>query len=141
MRAVEEASSVQFTEEELCALVLLAKLRREKRDFAAARGFLDRSWEAAESGPYPAYHCDALIVDALLRSRQGDSKGATTSATKVYTLAWCDGPPYAYHQGLKRAGEFLRNVKCPMPTLPRFEQSRFSAIPSVELNPKDEFHV
>jgi len=63
------------------------------------------------------------------------------AATKAYTLAWCDGPPYAYHYGLTNARKHLQELGAPEPQLPPFDESKFEPMPDVELNPKDEFWV
>ena len=63
------------------------------------------------------------------------------AATKAYTLAWCDGPPYAYHYGPTNARKHLQELGAPEPQLPPFDESKFEPMPDVELNPKDKFWV
>jgi hypothetical protein len=68
--------------------------------------------------------------------------GATCgAATAAYRLAWCDGPPYAYHYGLINARRHLHELGTPEPQLPPFDETKFPPMPDVELNPEDEFWV
>lgn len=64
--ALTRARAVNLVEEELPALVALAELARRKGDLAAARERLDDVWDAAERGPYPLIHADALNVLAQI---------------------------------------------------------------------------
>lgn len=60
---------------------------------------------------------------------------------QAYRLAWCDGPPYAYHCGLTSARKLLQELGAPEPQLPPFDPAKFPPMPDVELNPRDEFYV
>jgi hypothetical protein len=71
----------------------------------------------------------------------GNTSAATEAATAAYRLAWCDGPPYAYHYGLTNARRHLQELGVPEPQLPPFDERKFPPMPDVELNPKDEFWV
>jgi tetratricopeptide (TPR) repeat protein len=139
--ALTRARAVNHIEEELPALVALAELRRRQNDLRAARELLDEVWEFAERGPYPLFHADALNVLALIGRDAGNVDKATEAATKAYELAWCDGPPYAYHWGLIKAQKHLEELGAPLPSLPPFDESKFEPMPDVEINPKDEFYV
>jgi hypothetical protein len=102
---------VNYVEGELPALVALAELRRRQAlsvgarqgNPAAARDLLDDVWEPAERGPYPLFHADALVVLAQVERDAGNREAAIAVATRAYRLAWCDGPPFAYHWGLEAA--------------------------------------
>ena len=96
-----------LVQEELPALVALAELRRHQGDPAAARDLLDDVWEPAERGPYPLIHADAFNVLAQIERDAGNIEAAIEAATQAYRLAWCDGPPYAYHWGLEAARAHL----------------------------------
>jgi len=87
----------------------------------------------------PLFH--ALNVLAQIERDEGNTKAAIAAATKAYTMAWCDGPPYAYHYGLTNARKHLQELGAPEPQLPPFDESKFEPMPDVELNPKDEFWV
>jgi tetratricopeptide (TPR) repeat protein len=139
--ALTRARAVNRVEEELPTLIALAELHRREQEFAAARELLDQIWAPAEHGPYPLLHADAQNVLAQIERDEGNAKAAIAAATKAYTLAWCDGPPYAYHYGLTNARKHLEELGAPEPQLPPFDESKFEPMPDVDLNPKDEFWV
>jgi hypothetical protein len=139
--ALTRARAVNRMEEELPTLTALAEFHRRKQEFTIARELLDQIWSPAERGPYPLFHADALNVLAQIERDEGNTKAAIAAATKAYTLAWCDGPPYAYHYGLTNARQHLEELGAPEPQLPPFDESKFEPMPDVELNPKDEFWV
>lgn len=139
--ALTRARQVNFVEEELPSLIALAELRRQQGKPDEAREYLDAVWDAAERGPYPLFHADALNVLAALERDLGHCEAAIAAATESYKKAWCDGPPYAYHWGLEAARKHLRELGAPEPQLPPFDPSKFEPMPDVEINPKDEFYV
>jgi tetratricopeptide (TPR) repeat protein len=139
--ALTRARVVNLAEEELPALVALAELRRRQGEVKAAREFLDDIWDAAERGPYPLFHADACNVLAQIERDEGNTAAAVEAATRAYRLAWCDGPPFAYHWGLEKARGHLRELGAPEPEMPPFDASKFEPMPEVEIDPEDEFHV
>jgi len=139
--ALTRARNVNLVEEELPALVALAELRRRQGDFKAAHELLDDVWEAAERGPYPFFHADAFNVLAQIERDEGNTDAAIEAATKAYRVAWCDGPPFAYHWGLEKAKQHLKELGAPEPDMPPFDESKFEPMPEVEIDPEDEFHV
>lgn len=140
-QATTAARAVNFVLAELPTLISLAELRRQQTDLKAAREFLDDVWEAAERGPYPLFHADALNVLAQIERDEGNTAAAVETATKAYRLAWCDGPPFAYHWGLEKAKRHLTELGAPEPAMPPFDESEFEPMPEVEIDPDDEFHV
>ncbi|GAB6141579.1 hypothetical protein JCM14076_23080 [Methylosoma difficile] len=139
--ALNRARAVNLVEEELPALTALAELHRRREDYATARDLLDQVWDAAEHGPYPLLHADARNVLAQIERDQSNTPAAIAAATRAYQLAWCDGPPYAYHFGLSNARRHLQELGAPEPDLPPFDESKYEPMPEVELNPRDEFYV
>jgi len=139
--ALTRARAVNRVDEELPTLIALAELHRRKQEFTTARELLDQIWDPAEHGPYPLWHADALNVLAQIERDEGNTKAAIAAATKAYTLAWCDGPPYAYLYGLTNARKHLEELGAPEPQLPPFDESKFEPMPDVEVNPKDKFWV
>jgi tetratricopeptide (TPR) repeat protein len=136
--ALTRARAVNHVEEELPALTGLAELRRRQGDPRAAREFLDDVWEPAERGPYPLLHADALNVLAQIERDAGNLEAAIAAATKAYRVAWCDGPPYAYHWGLEAAKKHLAALGAPEPTdLPPFDESKFEPMPQIEIDPQE----
>jgi tetratricopeptide (TPR) repeat protein len=137
--ALTRARMVNFVEEELAALVALAELRRRQGEAQAARELLEDVWEAAERGPYPLVHADACNVLAQVERDEGRREKAVEAATRAYELAWCDGPPFAYHWGLGRARGLLRELGAGEPVLAAFDAAKFEPMPEVEIDPADEF--
>jgi tetratricopeptide (TPR) repeat protein len=137
--ALTRARIVNYVEEELHALVALAELRRRQEDLKAACEFLDDVWEGAERGPYTIIHADACNVLSQIERDEGNQEKAIEAATKAYRLAWCDGPPFAYHWGLEKARKHLRELGAAEPEMPLFDESKFEPMPEVEINPPDEF--
>lgn len=139
--ALSGARAGNWVREELAALIALAELRVWKEDRKAARELLDDVWEYAKWAPYPLLHADALNVLAQIEQDGGNTKDAIEAATKAYELAWCDGPPYAYHWGLIKAQKHLEELGAPLPDMPPFDESKYEPMPEVEIDPDDEFHV
>ena len=120
-------------EDELAALVGLADLARCKRDFDEARRLLEDVWLRVELGPYPLIHADAFNVLAEIETNCGDIPAAIAAATRAYELAWCDGPPYSYQQGLAASERCLRSFEAAIPTLLPFDPVRFPPMPEVDV--------
>jgi hypothetical protein len=135
------ARQVNLAEEELPALVALAELGRQEGKQHGARELLDDVWDSAERGPYPLFHADAFNVLAQIERDAGNRGVAVEAATQAYRLAWCDGPPYAYHWGLEAARKHLLELGAPEPEMPPFDPSKYEPMPEVEIDPEDEFHV
>ncbi|MFL5586450.1 MAG: DUF4062 domain-containing protein [Ktedonobacteraceae bacterium] len=129
---------VNLVEEELPALVGLAELRRRQGDLKAVRELLEDVWEPAGRGPFRLYYADVCNVLAQIERDVGNHEAAVKAATEAYRLAWCDGPPFAYHWGLQKAKAHLAALGVPEPTLPPFDESKFEPMPEVEIEPTDE---
>ena len=136
--ALARARTVNQVEEELPALIGLAELRRRQGDHKIAHELLDDVWEPAERGPFKLFHADAFNVLAQIERDAGDYRAAVKSATEAYRLAWCDGPPFAYHWGLQKAKAHLAALGVPEPMLPPFDESKYEPMPQVEIEPLDE---
>jgi tetratricopeptide (TPR) repeat protein len=141
LHALTRSRATNFVQEELPVIVALGDLRRRQRDLKGAREFLDDVWEPAERGPYPVFHADACNVLAQIERDEGNTGAAVEAATKAYRLAWCDGPPFAYHWGLEKAKKHFKELGAPEPEMPPFDESKFEPMPEVEIDPDDEFHV
>jgi tetratricopeptide (TPR) repeat protein len=139
--ALTRARKVNLVEEELSALVALAELQRRQGDVRAARESLDDVWEAAERGPYTLIHADACNVLAQIERDESNQEKTVEAATRAYRLAWCDGPPFAYHWGLEKARKHLRELGATEPEMPPFDASKFEPMPEVEIDPEDKFHA
>ena len=111
--ALTRARAINFVEEELPALIALAELARQQSKPEEARDHLSDVWEAAERGPYPLLHADARNVLCQIERDAGNIPAAVAAAEQAYRLAWCDGPPWAYHFGLENARRHLRELGLP----------------------------
>ena len=138
--ALTRARQVNLVEEELPALIGLAELRCQQGKPDEAREYLDDVWDSAERGPYPLFHADAFNVLAQIERDAGNVEKAIGAATQAYRLAWCDGPPFAFHWGLVAAQKHLRELVAPETEMPPFDESKFEPMPEVEIDPDDEFH-
>jgi tetratricopeptide (TPR) repeat protein len=139
--ALIRTRAVNLVELELPALIVIAELKLAQGRRAEARAGLDDVWEAAERGRYPLHQADAYNVLVDIELAEGDRPAAITAATKAYRTAWCDGPPYAYHWGLKKAKRHLVALGVPEPDMPPFDESKFEPMPEVDINPKDEYWI
>jgi tetratricopeptide (TPR) repeat protein len=139
--ALSRARAVGLVQEELPSLIALAEICRRQGDWKAAHSLLDDVWDFAERGPYPLFHADACNVLAQIERDAGNLEQAIAAATQAYRLAWCDGPPFAYHWGLVAAQKHLRELGAPEPEMPPFDESKFEPMPEVEIDPDDEFHA
>lgn len=136
--AVVNAQDTNHIEELLPAFIGLAELRRQQKELQAARDHLDDVWEAAERGPYPLFHADALNVLAQIERDAGNTDKAIQAATEAYRKAWCDGPPFAYHWGLEAARKHLAELGADIPTdLPPYDESKYEPMPDVKIDPPD----
>ncbi len=136
--ALARARTVNLVEQELPALIGLAELRRRQGDLKAARELLDDVWEPCERGPFKLFHADACNVLAQIERDAGNHEATVKAATEAYRLAWCDGPPFAYHWGLQKAKVHLAALGVPEPILPPFDESKYEPMPEVEIEPLEE---
>jgi tetratricopeptide (TPR) repeat protein len=137
--ALIRARAISLIEEELPSLVTLAEWHRQQDEGSQAEATLADVWEAAEEGPYPLFHADALNVLAQIHRDAKRRDAAHAAATQAYLLAWCDGPPFTYHWGLEKAKAHLTALGAPEPKMPPFDESEHEPMPEVEINPPDEF--
>ncbi|MBK8966824.1 MAG: DUF4062 domain-containing protein [Lewinellaceae bacterium] len=106
--ALARARAINYVEEELPALIALAELARQQGKPQEARALLSDVWEYAGRGPYPLFHADAFNVLCQIERDAGHTEAAREAAEQAYRMAWCDGPPWAYHYGLEQAKQHLR---------------------------------
>ena len=113
MDVLREARSKAIAEVELHALRCLADAHRLRGDYTSARTFLDDLDEIAARGPYRLIQADAANIRALLLDADRSQRRA--EAERAYKLAWCDGPPFAYHRALELAAGTLHDLDAPLP--------------------------
>ena len=139
--ALHKAREVTHVREEIQSLIGLAELNWRRNSSDAGRALLEDVMELAASGPDRLSHADACLLRARIERDESNSAAAIEAATKAYQLAWCDGPPFAYHWGLEKAKKHLKELGAHEPDMPPFDGSKFEPMPEVEINPKDEFYV
>jgi tetratricopeptide (TPR) repeat protein len=137
--ALARARACDLVDEQLPALVALADLRLRQGDPIHSRELLDQLWDPAERGPYPFFHADASNLLAEIEREAGNRAAAAEAASRAYRLAWCDGPPFAYHWGLDAAKAHLAALGAVEPPMPPFDPAKFDPMPEVEIDPPDEF--
>ena len=115
--ALTRARAISLVEEELPTLAALAELALQREQPEKARELLEDVWSPAERGPYPLFHADACNVLCQIERDAGNQKAAIEAAEKAYRLAWCDGPPWAYHYGLENAKKHLRELGVEEPNM------------------------
>jgi tetratricopeptide (TPR) repeat protein len=108
--AMDHARAMNLVEHELYSFVALADLRTAQGRRSDARQLLDSVLDALRQGPYRLLHADALNTLAGIESADGYPERAASAGETAYRLAWCDGPPYAYHYGLQTAKNHLARL-------------------------------
>ena len=143
--ALTRSRATNLVEQELPALIGLAESRRRQGDLKSARELLEDVWEPCERGSFKLFHADAYNVLAQIERDAGNHEAAAKAATEAYRLAWCDGPPYAYHWGLQKAKAHLAVLGVPEPMLTPFDESKYERMPEVEIEPlgkgEDDFEI
>jgi len=134
LRELRVARDLGHIEEELACLVSLAHLKHSQGDPDSARLLLGDVWDHAENGPYPLLHADALNLLAAVEREADNRAEAAVAATRAYSLAWCDGPPYAYKPALDIASEHLSSLRAELPHLPALDPAKCPPFPPFELS-------
>ena len=131
-KALTLARESERVEEELLALVPLAKLRWHQGKKEEARDLLERVKNLGFEKFYPCFYADRLNVLASIERDARNEAAAIDAATEAYKLAWCDGPPFAYHWGLETAKQhFIQLGVTTLPEMPLYDDSRFPSMPGV----------
>jgi hypothetical protein len=77
-------------------------------------------------------------VLAQIERDAGNLDAAVAAATNAYRLAWCDGPPYAYHRGIEAARSHLAALRVTPPTLPPLDEAHHIPMPIADVDGADE---
>jgi hypothetical protein len=131
--ALRRARNLDHVSEELEALVALGSLRHRQARSEEARKYLGDVWETTEKGPYRLIGADAHNVLAQIEIDLSRPENAIEAAIAAYKLAWCDGPPFAYHRGLRAAEKHLHKLRAPLPQLSSFDPILFEPMPTVDI--------
>lgn len=116
--ALDAAREVGFVQGELPAAIGLAEICRIRRRWTVARRFLGEVIRAAKTGGYALLSADAFNSLAQLEADWGRKRAAVDAAQRAFRLAWCDGPPFIYHWGLRIAQGLLERLSAPLPVGP-----------------------
>ena len=134
-QALTLARGTERIEEELLSLEPLAKLRGRQGRPAEAREVLARMFQLGRQESYPLFYANAYNVLTSIERLEHRTREAIVAASEAYRLAWCDGPPYAYHWGIETAKQNLLEMGAPIPILPPFDASKFPSMPGATATP------
>ena len=98
---------------EIAASTMLAEVELGRGNMDLAFAALEDIWELFDRAPYRVLHAEAMNVKAAIDMAAGDLASAAISARRAYELAWCDGPPYAYHSALTTACRHIVQLGLP----------------------------
>ena len=115
-RRALQLARVSGLDESVCtAAQRLAGCFLRRSEAQEARALIDEALLIARRGQSQLEIADGLLLRARYFQILGDQDQATRDATEAYRLAWCDGPPFAYDRGLKKAEELLRALGAVVP--------------------------
>jgi len=119
--SLTRARAINSGEDEVQTLIRLADLHARRDNLEAARELLEEVWEKVERGSLRLLHSDARNLEAAIELQAGNLEAAGAAAVRAFELAYCDGPPFAYHWGLLEAQAHLRSLSLadplPVPSL------------------------
>ncbi len=132
-QTLSRARAVNDIEGEVLSLISLAEVSRRRGASDTSRELLEDVWEPVERGPFTLLHADARNVLAGIESAV-DKPMAVEAAETAFRLAWCDGPPFAYHWGLTKAHALLQSLGVPDPQMPPFDKEKHPAMEEVDFS-------
>jgi tetratricopeptide (TPR) repeat protein len=104
-------------EEEITAGIWLAELERRQGNLHGALQTLDDIWEKLEHGHYRVLGTLGLVQKAKIERDFGNKERVLLLATAAYEKAWCDGPPFAFAEGLREATQLIQELGGDLPLL------------------------
>jgi tetratricopeptide (TPR) repeat protein len=116
--ALARARRVSWAEDELATLICVAELSRRQGDPRKTRELLDEALDIGERGSYRLLLADSYLLLYQLESDSGHTVAASEAAKAAYKSAWCEGPPWAYESGLRRAQASLSRLGLVGPHMP-----------------------
>lgn len=140
-QVVNRARLTNLADMEFGASISLAQLELARGQSDKARRHINEIWEAVDLGPYRIFQADACNVLFQVEISVGDKLAAAAAATNAYKWSWCDGPPYAYHWGLRAAKANLDSIGGSDPDMPAFDAAAHKEPSSIDINPKDEHWI
>ena len=97
-------------------LLHLARIALDRGQLAEAEQLTIQVAEFEERSQVPGQLSQARFLQARIARGRGDANRAAELATDAYRLAWCDGPPFAFSDGLCDAEKLLGELSQPIPT-------------------------
>jgi hypothetical protein len=115
---------MRLVDSEAGLLVQLGDWNAQSGSLSAARSHTADALQIAEHAQLKLRQIDALNLLSSIERASGNQREAACAAAKAYRLAWCDGPPFSYEQGIRQARENLTAAGEPEPVgLPPFNPS------------------
>ena len=103
VNALEHALRSNYAIVQCFAIPYIAQIFLKRGELAEAESRIESYFRLDEHSMYALAATDAWRVRALCALERGDSTKAIEYASRAYRLAACDGPPFAYEAGLRRA--------------------------------------
>jgi tetratricopeptide (TPR) repeat protein len=118
------AREMRLADGEAGLLIQLGGWNARDNHLSAARRFAADALQVAEHGQLRLRQVDAINLLSSIERACGNQGEAASRAAQAYRLAWCDGPPFSYEQGIRQARENLAAAEEPEPEgLPPFDPS------------------
>lgn len=119
--AIAEARRAEQESLELRCLVQKAAIAIDTGKFDLATECLGDTWLRLLDGPLPQLLSQAYTLDAKIQIARGDLESARESAVNGFKRAWCEGPPFSFHQELEAARAMCEELEVTLPKLPEFQ--------------------
>lgn len=137
--ALRRAREIEFVEEELPALRVLALKSLRAGEFEQAKNYLRQTRHLAERGRFLLYDADSYNISARIEIALGNFESAFEAAEKAFCLSVCDGVPFVYRRGIEEASVLLEKMGKSIPAIPILDASEYKPVTKSEINPADEF--
>jgi tetratricopeptide (TPR) repeat protein len=111
----------------------------KEKDLDAAWDYLKQTWPLAERGRFLLYNADSYNILAQVEMAAGNYHQAVKAAQTAFNLSICDGFPFAYQRGLEDAQTLLIELDAEVIKIPECDETKFSPMIEIEINPNDEF--
>jgi tetratricopeptide (TPR) repeat protein len=107
-QALEESLRANYSIIQCFAIPYIADILLKRGHIDDAESHVDTYFRIDPDSQYQLSACDARRVQALCKLARGERALAQDYASRAYRLAACDGPPFVYKEGLRRALDTLR---------------------------------
>jgi tetratricopeptide (TPR) repeat protein len=134
-RALVRARAIEFVEEELPVLRVLALKALQMNELDVARDYLKQTWHLAERGEFLLYNADSYNILARIEVASGNIEEAVIAAKKAFELSICDGKSFSYKRGLADSTALLNQLNATLPQISNCIETNFDALTAIEINP------